>query len=129
MDFLEELFENLFERKKIKGWNSGGHHGGSNHHGRKNYLDDRYQVRCPGCGVQNDPANDFCAACGARLVLNQSSPQFVNCGHCGSQNNQDKAFCEACGAPLSKVAPRACPLCISFPPPDARFCPKCGRAV
>ena len=128
MDFLEDLFENLFERKKSKGW-GGGHHGDSGHHGRKDYPNDKRQLQCPKCGAENNPTSDFCAACGASLSSNMARRKFINCAHCGSQNDLDQAYCKSCGAPLSKTASGACQSCASHLPPDARFCPGCGRAV
>lgn len=128
MDFLEDLLENLFDGRKKKG-RDGGHHGRSGHHGRTSNSNDRPPVRCPSCGVENDPASDFCAACGASMSSNTPRQQFITCSHCNSQNATDKTFCMACGAPLKKSVPGTCQFCSSSLPAGARFCPGCGRVI
>lgn len=127
MDFLEDLFENLFEGRKKRGW-GGGHHGGSGHHGRRGYPGGGYQA-CPQCGAENNPGSKFCAACGGRLSYEDQSQVPLTCNQCGAPNQPGASFCMNCGARLQATAPSACPACGTPLPPAARFCPRCGQEV
>jgi class 3 adenylate cyclase len=57
---------------------------------------------CPSCGVQNDPAQRFCGACGAALGR--------TCAACGQDNPPGFRFCGACGTALDAGAPSTPPL-------------------
>lgn len=126
MGFLEDIFEQLFDPAKRRGW-GGGHHGRSGHHGQGGYP---RPVVCPRCNAENEPANTFCSACGTELGLGyQKIRQPVSCLKCGAENDSASAFCAACGTKLSEAAQRSCSACSAHVPADARFCPRCGHPI
>jgi hypothetical protein len=47
--------------------------------------------RCTQCNADNDPAANFCKACGAAL------PKSMPCPACGEINDPDARFCHHCG--------------------------------
>lgn len=47
---------------------------------------------CPVCGKENQPQNNFCDGCGARL--------YRVCPKCGARQDADDAFCGNCGTKL-----------------------------
>lgn len=48
-------------------------------------------IDCQKCGVRNDTTNQFCKACGAKLV------STVFCMDCGAQISPNTKFCPKCG--------------------------------
>ena len=50
--------------------------------------------KCPACGEEAEPADKFCAKCGARF------PDKKFCPGCGHQNGAGAKFCVECGAKL-----------------------------
>jgi len=96
MDFLENLFENLFERHKRPDRDNG--RGES----RVDPPDD-YFVFCIHCGAANNLSDGFCTACDGELVT--SGP----------------GKCPLCTSPLSRVA-WFCPHCgQTIPIPERRL--------
>lgn len=55
-------------------------------------------MKCPSCGTENDPSDQFCGFCGGRLA---PSADTVRCPNCGFENLRGDAFCGGCGQPLS----------------------------
>lgn len=61
------------------------------------------EVRCPNCGVENRANQQFCGACGTKLVA-VTQQQAFRCPNCGSQNVAGQKFCGTCGARLAAPA-------------------------
>ena len=62
------------------------------------------EISCPKCGAQNLAGQQFCGACGAKLVV-ETPRQTVACPKCGTQNPAGQQFCGVCGAKLAAEMP------------------------
>ena len=62
------------------------------------------QVKCPGCGVLDDPGSKYCRFCG-RLLTEETPPAAaapppIICTRCGGAVKQPARFCPSCGKPV-----------------------------
>jgi Double zinc ribbon len=65
-------------------------------------------VRCANCGTPNQPGQQFCGKCGAKLATEIQQPQQkIKCPNCGFMNLPGQQFCGSCGARLVAVVHQA----------------------
>ncbi|HAD05582.1 MAG TPA: hypothetical protein DCE76_00300 [Anaerolineaceae bacterium] len=126
MDFLEDLFENFFDRRNRRN-TRGGHKTGSDHHDRQGIPYERSSV-CTRCGLDNPIENKYCLACGSDLTPETENVQGIFCEGCGARNQIGSKFCQACGLNLMNTT-TTCQSCRSTVPPNAKFCPQCGQTL
>lgn len=127
MDFLEDLFENLFDRRNRQNW-KGGHKPSSGHHGRQTPSYEKSSMVCTECGVDNNVGNRYCSACGNDLTMVAQNIKGNVCGKCGARNQIGSKYCQACGSNLTYTT-TICQACGFTVPSNAGFCPQCGQNV
>ena len=67
-------------------------------------------MRCPTCGVENQPEAQFCVNCGIPLeTRNGEGQSVIYCTSCGSENPSGARFCIRCGAEMQSPAERGVP--------------------
>jgi len=62
------------------------------------------QIKCPGCGVLDDGASQYCRFCGRLLAEEPTAPAAaptpIVCTRCGAAVRQPSRFCSTCGKPV-----------------------------
>lgn len=94
MDFFEDLFDGLTERKK-HGKHKHGHYDNHYEHDEHNYSKQNAQgVFCAKCSAQNIPGSKFCSNCGTPMRVE------IHCNNCGVKLPVNSSFCNECGTKL-----------------------------
>ncbi|MAT42722.1 MAG: hypothetical protein CL609_10295 [Anaerolineaceae bacterium] len=126
MGFLEDLFENFFDRRNRHN-SRGSHKTGYDHHNRQRISSAR-STECNKCGVDNPIENKFCHSCGSELTMKTQNEQGIYCDGCGARNQVGSKFCQACGSDLTNtpIIRQNCQSSLSL---NAKFCPQCGQSV
>ncbi|KIX15643.1 SPFH domain-containing protein [Dethiosulfatarculus sandiegensis] len=89
-------------------------------------------LKCPECGLQNQPNARFCFGCGYSFHESAepkaSPPEKVapkiTCNKCGAELSPKSKFCPACGDPV-----HPCPHCGADNDPQAATCATCGKPL
>lgn len=61
-------------------------------------------------------------------LMNQQVAATIRCANCGTENERSLIYCKQCAHTLLST-PRKCRACSEFIPYNARYCPRCGKAV